>query len=130
MAWAFRSVMRRPVQKSRQGLRHASFPLPPSSARVSDRQPQRRRSYASCSWAVQQSIDISTEYDVVHDKAYDIGKAFAFMNCYDMVCERFPAPIEPNSVGTTVIGTIRGGSPLDTTEDAVDAYTEDGRENE
>jgi hypothetical protein len=76
------------------------------------------------------SINLSNVYDVVHDKAYDIGKAFAFMNCYDMLCERFPARIEPTSVGTSVIGTIRCGSPLDTTKDAVDAYTEDGRENE
>jgi hypothetical protein len=27
------------------------------------------------------SINLSNVYDVVHDKAYDIGKAFAFMNC-------------------------------------------------
>jgi hypothetical protein len=68
--------------------------------------------------------NLSDMYDVINNKSYDIGKSFPMMNCYDLLCEQFPARIEPITVATTTVGVHRGGPPQVLADDGVD--TDDG----
>jgi hypothetical protein len=54
----------------------------------------------------------SQAYEVLTNKAYDVGRAFAYANCYDVLKERYPARLEPSSLGTTTAGIERGGQHI------------------
>jgi hypothetical protein len=48
-------------------------------------------------------------YLVIQNRTYNIGKRFTLMNCYEVMRERFPTRLEPNSIATTSLGVERGG---------------------
>jgi hypothetical protein len=50
------------------------------------------------------TVTPSQTYDVLTRKDCDVGRPFMFSNCYDLLMERFPARLEPSSVGTTAVG--------------------------
>jgi hypothetical protein len=73
--------------------------------------------------------NLSDMHDIINNKSYDIGRSFPLMNCYELLCERFPARIEPISVATTAVGVHRGGPPRVIPDDAVDTGDGGGGES-
>jgi hypothetical protein len=63
------------------------------------------------------TVTPSQTYDVLTNKDYDVGRPFMFSNCYDLLMERFPARLEPPTVGTTSLGVEHGGNGLFTQQD-------------
>jgi hypothetical protein len=53
------------------------------------------------------SIRLSDMYDVIKNKAYNIGNRFIFLNCYKLLLGRFPARLQPTAVATTTVGVER-----------------------
>jgi hypothetical protein len=53
------------------------------------------------------SIRLSGMYDVIKNKAYNIGNRFIFLNCYELLLGRFPARLQPTAVAMTTVGVER-----------------------
>jgi hypothetical protein len=62
-------------------------------------------------------VRVSRNNNVLTNKVYDVARPFLFSNCYDLLMERFPAWLEPPSVGTTSSGVEHGGNGLFTQQD-------------
>jgi hypothetical protein len=55
----------------------------------------------------------SQAYEVLASTSYDVGRTFAYANCYEVLEERYPARLEPSSLGTTTAGVERGGQQIE-----------------
>jgi hypothetical protein len=76
------------------------------------------------------AVRISDMYDVIKNKAYNVGKQFVFMNCYEVLRDRFPTRLQPTSLATTMSGIERGGLPqVHNEEDATDVRARDADEH-
>jgi hypothetical protein len=55
----------------------------------------------------------SQAYEVLASKSYDVGRTFAYANCYQVLEERYAVRLEPSSFGTTTAGVERGGQQIE-----------------